>query len=445
MLAISFLIISVAIMFAQYYADGRKFDIFNPKTLFQIYFIIQLPLVLLIGISSDASGFSRLSLATSDNEVLALGGIIMCAQITLIASYYTTGNKWLSFPVIGTKKWRIQRVKYICILVFGAGYIAFLYLLNINGGYFEFISNREAWRAGGMSGQGWLIFPATSMIAMASIAYLIAFAAYFRGKFGALRLAFLIVITILPASQLGFRGLMLLPVIQIMFIYHYRVCQIKMRRAIPLLAVLALIFTLYGVYREASSYTGGDVDINAVSQVVSAQPDLLYSIFLRSKGADIVASVVNQLEKSGYYRMFFPGIIETLTIPIPSALWISKPVPQSVQFSELFFGIGGGVSPTVVGEAYWNGGVAGVLIAMTLIGCVFRLYQNSVRRAGNKDSTIFIAASIFPSLVMMAEAIQGYVNAIFLQLIFASILIFIFSARLHTSDTAGKSLKGYSH
>jgi len=347
-----FFIASITLIVAQYYADGRRLDIFNPKTLFQLYFIIQLPFVLLIGVNSSASGFIRLSSGTSDSEVLALAALFIGAQLAMVTSYYLVGKKWLSLPVIGASRWRPQRVKYICILLFGCGYLSFLYLLKINGGYLEFINNREAWRAGGMSGQGWLIFPSTSMIAMASIAYLIAFANYFRGKAGALKLLFLIVITIFPASQLGFRGLMLLPVIQIMFIYHHKVGEIRMRRAVPLLAVLGLIFTLYGVYRETSSYMGGDVDINAALQVINDQPELVYSIFLRSKGADIVATVLDQLGKSDDYRLFLPGLIETLTIPIPSVLWAGKPIPQSVQFSEQFFGIGGGVSPTVVGEAY---------------------------------------------------------------------------------------------
>jgi len=432
---------SITLFYAQYYADGRRLEIFNPKTLFQLYYILQLPFILLIGSNSSASGFLWLSSSTSDNEVLALGALFIFAQLAMVASYYLVGKKWLSLPVAGASRWRPQRVKYICFLLFGCGYLSFLYLLEINGGYLEFIRNREAWRAGGMIGQGWLIFLSTSMIAMASTAYLIAFANYFRGKAGALKLLFLIVITIFPALFLGFRGLILLPVIQFLFIYHYRIGKIRARRAVPLLAVLVMVFTLYGIYRVASSQTGGVVDTNAASQVIIDQPELLFNIFLRSKGADVVANVIDQLEKSGDYRLFLPGLIETLTIPIPSALWAGKPTPQSVQFSEQFFGIGGGVSPTVVGEAYWNGGVIGVLVTMTLIGCVFRFFHNGVCRAGYNDSTIFISASIFPSLVMMAEALQGYVNGIFLQLIFGSILIFMFSARLHSSDKAASNVK----
>jgi oligosaccharide repeat unit polymerase len=429
MLAISFALLSILILYVQYFADGRNFDLFNPKNLFQIYFIVQLPLVLVIGTNMDFTGFLALSENTDLNDIAELGLIFTIAHLAMVMAYYSFGKKYLSIAIVDTVKWRHARVRLICLFLVIIGYLAFYYLLQINGGYASFIEIREAWRAGGMTGQGWLIFPATSMLSIAAIAYLIVSAQKFKNKSGLLRFFLLCVLVVFPASQLGFRGLMLLPIVQLMFVYHHRVRSINFRAALPAMVVLVILFTVYGIYREIGYIFEGGIDLAIATKAIIDRPELIFAMLVRSKGADIVASVIQQLDDWSF-KLFYPSIIESLTIFIPSGLWSGKPVPLSVQFSERFFGIGGGVSPTVVGEAYWHGGYVGVVLVMMIVGMLFRVFQNTVRNKSNNDSALFMLTAIFPSLIMMAEAIQGYLNGIVLMLILCFILIFSFSVSL---------------
>jgi len=152
LLAAVFLLLSLTIFAGQYFIDGRRIDIFDPKNLFQVYFIIQLPLVLFIGVTFDFPGFLVLSLKTADDEILSLGSMFLMAHVTMLISYYTMGRKWLPLPVVGSIRWDYRRVKAICALIFIIGYTAFFYLLKINGGYANFVENRELWRSGG---DGW--------------------------------------------------------------------------------------------------------------------------------------------------------------------------------------------------------------------------------------------------------------------------------------------------
>jgi len=406
--------------------DGRHFDLFNPKNLFQIYFIVQLPLILVLGTNLDLPGFFVLSKSTALHDIAKLGIIFCVAHLAMVIAYYSFGRKHISFGVTDAFKWRYSRVRLICLFLVIIGYLAFYYLLYINGGYAAFVENREVWRAGGMAGQGWLIFPATSMLSIAAIAYLIVSAHSFKNKYGILKFVLLCILVVAPASQLGFRGLMLLPVLQLIFVYDKRVRRINFRSSLPLMAVLMILFTGYGIYREIYHIFAGGIDLNLAASALVERPELIYGIFLRSKGADIVASVIQQLGDRNF-MFFYPSVIESLTIFIPSDLWSSKPVPLSVQFSVNFFGISGGVSPTVVGEAFWHGGYFGIVLTMIIFGMLFRVFQNIVVNRTYKDSTIFILASIFPSLIMMAEAIQGYLNSIVLTLICCFILVICFS------------------
>lgn len=423
------------IFFAQYFIDGRKINIFNPKTLFQIYFIIQLPVVLLISTNFDLPGLFVLSSITGTHEILSLGLLFLMAQASMVISYYATGKKWLLFPVIGNFSWDYRRTKFVVVILFVIGYLAFFYLLHINGGYKNFIENRELWRSGGVIGQGWLIFPATTMISMAAIAYVISCQNKFQSNKGVFRLFILMTLAIAPASQMGFRGLMLLPLLQILFVYNYKIKRLKLINIAPALLIILIAFTIYGLYRESYFLIKDNFDLDVVLKFASEHPEFIFGVFTRSKGADIVASVVSQMNGLDNYMMFMPAAIEAMTIYIPSGIWDNKPIPLSVRFSEQFFGISGGVSPTIVGEAYWHGGILGVLIAMAALGSVFRIYNNSIHRVVNKDSSFFILASIFPSLVMMAEAVQGYLNGISLIFIFGLMMIISFSVTLCSNSS----------
>jgi oligosaccharide repeat unit polymerase len=431
MTSLAFLVGSLLLIVIQYFLDGKKLDIFNPKTLFQIYFIIQLPLALMIGTNWDAFGFFRLSLNTKIEEIIILGLLFFCAHLVLIISYYSFGSSCLALPSLTKIQWCKKRVEKICILFFIIGYIAFLGLINLNGGYDEFIKSRESWRAGGMKGQGWIIFLCTSMLVTSTLAYIINRCEQYQGKYGKFKFISIMILSLIPSSQLGFRNLILLPVIQFMFLYHWRIKKLEFRRIILPLIFVTLAFTFYGIYREASSLMSGDFSIVAGLKVMLEKPELLLAIILRSKGADIVSVVMAKVNSFSEYLYFIPSLVEVLTIPIPSILWEGKPLPLGIQFSDKFFGISGGVSPTVIGEGYWNGGVAGVFLYMGLIGVFFRLFYNSLKRYYKSDSLFFIFASIFSSLVMLAESVQGYTNGIFLNLLFSTFLIILFSIRIN--------------
>jgi oligosaccharide repeat unit polymerase len=222
------------------------------------------------------------------------------------------------------------------------------------------------------------------------------------------------VVTIFPALSMGFRGMMILPILQIFFIYNLKVKEVKFKRVLPILAGLILAFTGYGIYRESLYLMNGNFSISVMYDFVIQRPEFLFSIFLRSKGADIVSVVIQEIDGLNGYMFFWPALFEALTIPIPSVLWGDKPEALSILFSKLFFGLGGGVSPTIVGEMYWHGGGLGVIIGLFIMGFITNQFVNASLKYKGSDSACLLLASLFPSLMMMAEAVQGYLNGIVL-------------------------------
>ena len=421
------LFFSIALLVMQYYLDGRKYDFFNPKNLFQLYFIIQLNLVLFLGVNFDIPGFVNLNTKTSFVYIGVLSSIFLLSQVSFVIGYYALKAQHLPRIVFGSGQWSGQPCVLLCLFLYVTGYVSFYVLLQINGGYANFQESREAWRAGGMSGQGWLIFPATTVLALTSIAFIFVTPQFFAGKYGLLRLMLLIFITIFPASLLGFRGFMLLPVLQIIFAYHIKIRQLRINKLVIPLTFLVSTFTVYGIYREVNPLSSGNIEFKEMINFTIERPEFLFSIFLRSKGADVVSVIYEKINDIDDLILFYPSIIESLTIFIPSLFWPGKPEPLSVQFSQKFFGIGGGVSPTIAGEAYWHAGWFGVFALLLLLGMFYRVYVNSINRYRRNDSMLFLLIASFPSLVMMAEAMQGYINGLVLIYMFSFFIVIIFS------------------
>ncbi|QWD48033.1 oligosaccharide repeat unit polymerase [Polynucleobacter paneuropaeus] len=429
MISTIFLLISLSIFSLQFLIDKSGNSFFNPKNMFQIYFITQLQLILFLGTNFNIPGFLELSILTSEEIILNLSLLFLFGYLSYLFGYYATRNFSPPNIAFGYEIWNKKRANLICLFLFATGYLAFIYLLEINGGYETFILERESWRAGGMIGQGWLVFPATTMLAIAAVGYILVNKEKFRKKFGFISLVILVIAAIFPALSMGFRGMMILPVLQILFIYDLKVKEVKFRKILTILVGLIILFTGYGIYRESLYLMDGNFSFSVMYDFAIDRSEFFFSIFLRSKGADIVSVIVQKINGFEDYMFFLPALFEALTIPIPSAIWSGKPEALSILFSKLFFGLSGGVSPTIIGEMYWHAGGPGVIVGLFILGFISRQFVNASLKYKDNDSVCLLLAMFFPLLVMMAEAVQGYINGMVLIYLVSTVIFILFSGR----------------
>lgn len=422
MLSFLILLLSIFIVLVQIAFD-RKLSLLSPHILFQVYFIIQLPLNLFLGTNFFLPRFAILSPATSYSEILSLGSYFLIAQIMFAFVFYfcaalyrrqkTSGPSW---PFERTQSWPVMRTNVVCAAIYILGYLAFLLLMFLNGGYDAFQLSRELWRTSEIRGQGWVLFPATTMMALAMCAVLINNRPLFAGNAGLVWLILLYGATIIPAFNIGFRSFIFLPLMQIIYFYHTKIAKINIRMLVISTIIFIIAFTLYGAQREIPYQASFGSYTNYLEYIFVNRPDLAYVALLRSMGADIVQRVVGEMGASGDYVMLLPSLVEAITIPIPSALWPNKPEALSVEFSQSMFAIGGGVSPTIVGEGYWHGGLLGIFALVMIVGALHAHFRAVEENFSSQNSQLW-ALSLYPSLVMMAEAFQGYLNGIVLILI----------------------------
>jgi hypothetical protein len=411
----------------------NKFDFFNLKNPFILYFIIQLGASGLITFSTRQAseiGLDPIVFYEKYLEALILSTI---ALLLFQLGYYSRRRNTLVLPNFILRPWSRTRHLTITLVSFMLGFLAFGLLLAVNGGLSQFLLERENFRAGGLIGQGIFIFPATSMMSTAALIYFLG-----RVRANPRRSPFLPVvilfISVIPAYFIGFRSAIALPVLQFMVVWRYGYRHIPSGKLVSLLVFIVVGYTVYGFSREIPP--GVSVDKTLAFELLTEKPELAFSVFARSKGTEVVASVINKLEQTGEYELGWRGAIEAATILIPKIIWEEKPMPSSQRFTTYFFGknlaesrgydleVWGGISATVVGELYWHFGFFGVLIGLFFLGRIANAAYSTLQKNLSSPSVIIIYAITFTTFAMFAEAIQGYFNSF---VMYAVLFVLIFS------------------
>jgi oligosaccharide repeat unit polymerase len=410
-----------------------EFDLFNIKNAFILYFIIQLGFSGLISINSKYPSEIGISHTTySFYYTKAFLFSLIGLSFFQVGYYFTSKNTIKINNKIGFI-WKSKQVHGIIYFFLFLGIFAFLLFLKSNGGIDNFLANREEFRTSGISGQGFLIYPATHILNLSAIIYAIYSFRKDSNKQVFISLI-LLFISMLPAFLMGFRGLIILPFLEFLVILNYNFKRISFKKILPIGSIVISLFTVYGIVRELPRNVNINYDI--VRDLVIKNPEILYSVVSRSKGTEVLASELKNLDETNNFDYGYKSFIEALTIFIPGKLWDGKPQPSSVRYTTYFFGDDlafsrgikqdswGGISPTIIGEFYWHFGLFGVIIGMFFFGFLFsKIYRTFIRNK-NKQFVLFIYAESFPMLIMMAEAVQGYFNTLVLYF-FTWYLLFI--------------------
>lgn len=396
-----------------------RFDPFNLKHGFVAFYAIQLGASGLPALITQAASIYGPNPATEMHYyvwalVLSLGGLL----------FFKLGNALppvrIKPPALLAAPWNRSKAEMVSYGFLGAGLVAMVVWLRAYD--WDVIAGRNAWRGGDTQGQGALFFAAVGLPPLGVMLWTLN-----RKKVSLRPLIVVWLLSIPAAFAMGFRSAFLLPVLQYVLLWHYTVKQIHLGKLLLLLAVAGIVFTGYGIWRTIPPEWG--ISLETADEVVSADPELLYGVISRSKGTEVVASVIKDLDQFGVYEYGYRGLFESATIFIPGAWW-DKPIPSSLRFTTRFFGNAlavdrqdyeqqwwGGISPTIVGELYWNFSWPGVLLGMFLLGILTRTIYETMLRYHSKPGVMLVYATLFVTWIGYAEAPQGYTNTLVLNMI----------------------------
>jgi len=216
-----------------------------------------------------------------------------------------------------------------------------------------------------------------------------------------------------------------------MIAWHYRHSRIPWKKFAALAATVVLLAAIYGVYREGRGLKAD-----------TAAEDLM-STLARCRGLEVVAVVLHDMNADHTFQYGWRSAVETATILLPRRLLPEKITPGGIRFTTEFFSTYiyrlehterewyGGISPTIVGELYWNFGTLGVLAGMTLMGVAARTVESYMKiDAVPTDGTLFAYAIFVGSFWAMAEAPQGTTNLYVIRFTIVAALLAILSHRI---------------
>lgn len=416
-------------------ARRRGFELFDVRLGFVAYYLLQLGVSALFALQTD-SVMSEFDPSEHPEAFrAALAWAVVGLAMFQLGYAMARSRVWIP-PRLLVAKWSVSRVDKVTYAYLAIGLLAFVALMHSAGGLASFLEDRESWRGGGLKGQGILIFPATSLMSIATLSYLAVHAGdETRRSRNRVKIAMLVVVSLIPAMVMGFRASILLPLVQVAFVVHMRYRKLSARFLVIASLLAAMFFTVYGLTRALPQEA--EITMAELAELIEEQPDLVYNIVVRSRGAEVVSVVIDTLNTRPGYDLGWRAAVEALTIWIPRAVWPDKPLSTGERFSTMFFidilgreeDVIGGVSATAVGELYWHFGGAGVLLGMLSLGAAARIVQNTGMRHLADPAMLVSFAILFSTMCMFAETLQGYVNGLVLQTFVLGITFWLVSER----------------
>ncbi|MGF1461136.1 MAG: O-antigen polymerase [Leptolyngbyaceae cyanobacterium] len=166
--------------------------------------------------------------------------------------------------------------------------------------------------------------------------------------------------------------------------------------AVMRIVALSLVglFVLGGLGNLRDSTYDGQINWNvlwgASAETTSDESTLGTSLSELSERSSVHAGVfpILGLVPNQVDYLYGSSYMAVLTLPVPRALWPEKPGLVAGRVGETFFNSNFGIPPGAVGEAYWNFGVPGVLIAFSLFGAFQKILANTFIRYAHQPAAI---------------------------------------------------------
>jgi hypothetical protein len=415
------------------------FDPLNPRNLFLFTFALQFgfyPLFILNG-GTQIPMFGYAAGSGIETHYVEAQLLASLGLICYLLGYSSRLARHMARMLPRPRALDPQRVKTISLFLFLGGYLGAACVFWKEGGITRFLENREQWRSGGLSGSGIFVMPATLWLPAAALLPMMrpTHAQDSKRKLAG-RLAFLI-ICLVPAYLLGFRSLIIIPILECVVILHYLRHRISVVRSIVAGLIIAGLMTLYALSRLIT-----DLDLELI-EATGPEATLEY-LFFRTPGTDLVATILSG-SKAGHFEYGITSGIEAATILVPRGLWTNKPLSWGEQYTTRFFAdyllmtgnvqeTYGGVNSTAIGYLYLQLGWAGVAAGMFVIGAASKMIYSYGLRFAGPNTAFLLFILVWPLPIMASEGPQYALNQLVIILACAWLPLSCWAARSKTAD-----------
>lgn len=170
----------------------------------------------------------------------------------------------------------------------------------------------------------------------------------------------------------GSRSSVIYVIVMALMIWLLRERRVDPIKILSIAIIGFLLFGVLGNFRNSTS--SGEVDwgilLGGATGETADESALSSGLDEATARGTVVAGVfpILALVPQEVDFLYGSSYLAVLTLPIPKALWAEKPglIPGLV--GQTFYGVDIGMPPGPIGEAYWNFGIPGILIAFFLFG-----------------------------------------------------------------------------
>ncbi len=240
-----------------------------------------------------------------------------------------------------------------------------------------------------------------------------------RRAVGAFALLFSGVLILYFLNFGGGKATLLFSVFQLVVCHHYLGKRYSVRRLLPIaLIVILVIMPFIGYYR------GFGLDLRMLwGNLLSgfSEPGiLLHPLLGRSLGADMFFLIIDRTPEPHPFQ-FGGSYLKLLTMFVPRAIWSGKPWSFGVEFNRTYLeGTGGAssVAPLLIGEAYVNFWLVGVVLVAFTFGVVLRfLYSYCMAHRGECGYIILYSLGLTGGMMAVEGPLSDHVFFLLVLLI----------------------------
>lgn len=423
-----FVIVSVPLF---QYAIRKRRDIFEPIYPLTLTFLIQ---YWLRSVEAVITGNAYLGTPPFPDDIIKSWNVawiyLLLAFTLFLWGYYSKIGVAVAnlFPNLNIQ-WSVKKSYFVVLAILLISVISFVTLFEKLGGWHTYLT--EKYVALTTLGTGYLYF----FISFATIAFLISYI-YFK-EFGRYRFIIfpiaLIFLTIALTS--GTRGALFAPILSLFIIRQ----NLKKRRNNDLKnpgnwkIILIICFVIILVFPIILAIR--DIPIKEIiDNPLAIYRNLSYLYFSITGHYQSITPFIYIIRDTPSVLDFQYGktYFSVLTQWFPRQIWKSKPPSFAMVFTDKYFNNFYSfnqtiISPTLLGEAYINFHIAGILLVALVSGIIWKaVYHYFVTRNKNSLSAIFIFSIILPFTLTHWESFFGAIYlpvATLVSGIFVSILL----------------------
>lgn len=336
-------------------------------------------------------------------------------------------------------QWSLTRAKIVIPGMLMVGLCSFTMLVQMFGGFSYFLSHKvETFMTRGTGPFFMLSLLGVAFSAQCVyIFYLISHRRVLLIAFGVL-----LIIMVGVGCAIGMKGGgIAAPLFSMLVIYHYLKRHLTIRHIVLFAALIIMVFPIFIAQRATT-------DISLMIPLACecyAEPLLILDIFIdRFMGFDPLVYAIRDTPTVMDYQ-YGKTMLVMVVGWIPQKLWPDKPIYAFGRvFPQIYFGQAENCStigPTILGEAYVNFHVGGIILVSLLSGILLRAIYVGLIEHNRGPSGVFVYAATLPGLAALWEyhfAAIPSVVILFVAALLAAMALSSLKTRTHCIATLQK-------